>query len=131
MRNLGRNFYLMKLIFLVLILASLALQTRAQKITVSEEGKRVVCIIDHSVTEEGLQGITSELAKHQVTLIIESTKFNKAGNLIGISFKVSNAIGEASYIAEHMPKAGVQITSDLTPGGKNTIGVSSVEKVKD
>lgn len=121
------------LVCLLLLILSYSLTVSAQKIKVSEEGKRVICIINSESTKAGLAHAVDELAKYNVTLDIRESEFTKNGNLRKISFSVKNAVGEATYISDNMtkPKSAVQITSDLSPGAKNTIGVGSVTEKMD
>ncbi|MBX7140755.1 MAG: hypothetical protein K1X63_06700 [Chitinophagales bacterium] len=121
------------LVCLLLLILSYSLTVSAQKIKVSEEGKRVICIINSESTKAGLAHAVDELAKYNVTLDIRESEFTKNGNLKKISFSVKNAVGEATYISDNMtkPKSAVQITSDLSPGAKNTIGVGSVTEKMD
>ena len=121
------------LVCLLLLILSYSLTVSAQKIKVSEEGKRVICIINSTSTKAGLAHAVDELAKYNVTLDIRESEFTKNGNLKKISFSVKNAVGEATYISDNMtkPKSAVQITSDLSPGAKNTIGVGSVTEKMD
>lgn len=118
---------------MLLLILFYSLTVSAQKIKVSEEGKRVICIINSESTKAGLAHAVDELAKYNVTLDIRESEFTKNGNLKKISFSVKNAVGEATYISDNMtkPKSAVQITSDLSPGAKNTIGVGSVTEKMD
>ena len=118
---------------MLLLILFYSLTVSAQKIKVSEEGKRVICNINSETTTAGLAHAVDELAKYNVTLDIRESEFTKNGNLKKISFSVKNAVGEATYISDNMtkPKSAVQITSDLSPGAKNTIGVGSVTEKMD
>lgn len=124
----------MKTFFVSLLILSVpAVTASAQKIKVSDDGKRVICIINSQSTKDGLANTVNELAKYNVALDIRESGFTKKGALKKISFSVKNAVGEASFITSNIgsPKSGVQITSDLSPGAKNTIGVGSVtEKIE-
>jgi hypothetical protein len=121
------------LVGLLLLLMSCSFSVNAQKINVSDDGKRVICIINSESTKAGLAHAVNELAKYNVTLDIKESEFTKNGNLKKISFSVKNKTGEATYISDNMtkPQSAVQITSDLSPGAKNTIGVGSVTEKMD
>lgn len=104
----------------------------AQKIEVSENGKRVTCIINSETTRDGLENAVTELSKHDVKLEIQDSQFSKKGKLKSISLSAENPTGKVTFSTNspaHL-KNGIQITSDLSPGAKASISIGSVGELQ-
>jgi hypothetical protein len=115
------------MLWLLLLSTSATFSLSAQKVEVSENGKRVICIITAESTKEGLSNAVTELEKHGVKLEIQDSQFNKKGKLKSISLSAENSTGKVTVTTNSRAqlKNGIQVTSDLSPGAKASIGIGS------